>query len=46
MHRSSIIPGLGEALKVQHELSDILFLTVCAVIYGSEVWDEIEDFST
>lgn len=29
---------------MQHQLSDILFLTVCAVICGAEGWDEIEDF--
>ena len=43
-HYLSIIPGFRQSWKVQHQLSDILFLVVCAVICGSEGWDEIEDF--
>ncbi|PJE79151.1 hypothetical protein CI610_01900 [invertebrate metagenome] len=30
--------------KVEHKLSDILLLTICAVIAGAEDWEEIEDF--
>ena len=30
--------------KVMHKLSDILLLTICAVIAGYDGWDEIEDF--
>ncbi|RAR56801.1 DDE family transposase [Onishia taeanensis] len=44
MHHFSIVPDFRQAGKVQHQLSDILFLTVCAVICGAEGWDEIEDF--
>lgn len=43
MHHLSIVPDFRQAWKVQHQLSDILFLTVCAVICGAEGWDEIED---
>ena len=43
-HYLSIIPGFRQSWKVQHQLSDILFLVVCAVICGSEGWDEIEYF--
>lgn len=28
----------------QHELIDILFLSICAVLCGAEGWEEIEDF--
>ncbi|WP_247686904.1 transposase family protein [Pseudoalteromonas luteoviolacea] len=31
--------------KVQHLLSDILFLTISAVIAGCQGWEEIEDFA-
>ncbi|MBF8224040.1 ISAs1 family transposase [Halomonas sp. 328] len=44
MHHLSIVPDFRQAWKVQHQLSDILCLTVCAVICGAEGWDEIEDF--
>lgn len=30
--------------KIRHKLSDILFLTVCAIIAGADEWVEIEDF--
>lgn len=40
----SVVPDFRQPWKVQHQLSDILFLVVCAVICGSEGWDEIEDF--
>jgi predicted transposase YbfD/YdcC len=42
MHHLSIVPDFRQAWKVQHQLSDILFLTVCAVICGAEGWDEIQ----
>ncbi|WP_168017049.1 transposase family protein, partial [Halomonas salinarum] len=38
MHHLSIVPDFRQAWKVQHQLSDILFLTVCAVICGAEGW--------
>ncbi|MBS4155576.1 transposase family protein, partial [Cobetia sp. MC34] len=44
MHHLSIVSDFRQAWKVQHQLSDILFLIVCAVICGAEGWDEIEDF--
>ena len=44
MHHLSIVPDFRQAWKVQHQMSDILFLTVGAVICGAEGWDEIEDF--
>ena len=28
----------------QHELIDILFLSICAVLCGADGWEEIEDF--
>jgi predicted transposase YbfD/YdcC len=43
-HYFSITPDFRQSWKVQHQLSYILILVVCAVIYGSEGWDEIEDF--
>ncbi|WP_276605694.1 transposase family protein [Onishia niordana] len=44
MHHLSIVPDFRQAWKVHHQLSDILFLTVFAVICGDEGWDEIGDF--
>ena len=44
LHYLSIIPDFRQSWKVQHQLFDILILVVCAVICGSEGWDEIEDF--
>ncbi|EKP2914223.1 transposase family protein [Escherichia coli] len=29
---------------MEHKLSDILLLTICAVISGAEGWEDIEDF--
>jgi predicted transposase YbfD/YdcC len=28
----------------QHQLMDILFLSICAVLSGAEGWEDIEDF--
>ena len=44
MHHLSVFPDFRQAWKVQHELSDILFLIVSAVICGAEGWNKIEDF--
>lgn len=30
----------------RHELMDILFLSICAVLCGAEGWEEIENFGT
>lgn len=35
----SIIPDYRHPRKVEHKLSDILLLTICAVISGAEGWD-------
>ena len=32
----SITPDYRQAWKVKHNLSDILLLTICAVIFGAE----------
>ena len=44
MEHISIIPDYRQAQKVEHKLSDILLLTICAVISGAEGWEDIEDF--
>ncbi|STH73731.1 H repeat-associated protein [Escherichia coli] len=44
MEHISIIPDYRQAWKVEHKLSDILLLTICAVISGAEGWEDIEDF--
>ena len=40
----SIIQDYRQTGKIEHKLSDILLLTICAVIAGAEGWEEIEDF--
>ena len=35
----SVIPEYRQAWKVEHKLSDILLLTICAVIFGAEGWE-------
>ncbi len=44
MEHISIIPNYRQAWKMEHKLSDILLLTICAVISGAEGWEDIEDF--
>ena len=44
MEHISITPDYRQAWKVEHKLSDILLLTICAVISGAEGWEDIEDF--
>ena len=44
MEHISITPDYRQAWKVVHKLSDILLLTICAVISGAEGWEDIEDF--
>ncbi len=44
MEHISIIPDYRQAWKVEHKLTDILLLTICAVISGAEGWEDIEDF--
>lgn len=44
MKHISIIPGYRQSLEVDHKLSDILLLSICAVISGAEGWEDIEDF--
>ncbi len=43
MEHISIIPDYRQAWKGEHKLSDILLLTICAVISGAEGWEDIED---
>ncbi|MGG7388632.1 transposase family protein, partial [Escherichia coli] len=40
----SIIPDYRQTWKVKHKLSDILLLTIYAVVSGAAGWDDIEDF--
>lgn len=40
----TIINDPRQQWKVEHKLSDILFLAIVAVIGGAEGWEEIEDF--
>lgn len=40
----SIIHDHRQPWKIIHKLSDILFLSIVAVIGGAEGWDEIADF--
>lgn len=44
MKHITIIPDYRQSWKVEHNLSDILLLTICAVIAGAEGWEDIEDF--
>lgn len=40
----SVIHDPRQEWKVSHSLSDILFLTVVAIIAGAEGWEDIADF--
>ncbi len=40
----SILTDLRQPWKIDHKLTDILLLMICAVIGGAESWEEIEDF--
>ena len=42
----SIISDPRQAWKIEYKLTDILLLTITAVIGGAEGWEEIEDFGT
>ena len=44
MEHISVIPDYRQAWNVEHKLSEILLLTICAVISGAEWWEDIEDF--
>ncbi|UES02972.1 ISAs1 family transposase [Escherichia coli] len=44
MEHISIIPDYRQAWKVEHKLSDILLLTICAVISGAEGWEDARGF--
>jgi len=33
-----------QAWKVEHKLHEIVVMTICAVMSGCEIWEEIEDF--
>lgn len=43
MAHISIIPDYRQPWKIEHKLSDILLLTICAVISGAEGWEDIQD---
>ena len=40
----SIIRDPRQSWKIEHKLTDIIFLMVAAVIAGAEGWEDIEDF--
>ncbi len=40
----SILKDYRQSWKIDHKLTDILLLMICAVISGSESWEDIEDF--
>lgn len=40
----SILHDPRQTWKTEYTLTDIIFLTIAAVIGGCESWDEIEDF--
>ncbi len=44
MEHISVIPDYRQAWKIEHKLSDILLLTICAVIPGAEDYEDIEGF--
>ena len=44
MKHITIIPDYRQSWKVVHKLSDIMLLTICAVISGAEGWEDVEDF--
>ena len=44
MKHISIIPDYRQPWKLEHKLSDILLLTICAIISEAEGWEDIEDF--
>ena len=44
LNQLSIIRDPRQPRKVHHNLVDVLFLAITAVISGSEGWEEIEDF--
>ena len=43
MDHISVISDPRQAWKVEHSLTDIIFLMVTAVIAGAEGWEDIED---
>ncbi len=46
MNSLSVIYDPRQSWKVDHKLTDILILIICAVIAGCEGWEEIEDFGS
>ncbi len=44
MNSLSAIYDPRQPWKVEHKLTDILILIICAVIAGCEDWEEIDDF--
>jgi predicted transposase YbfD/YdcC len=44
INQLSIIRDTQQLRKVHHNLVDVLFLAITAVISGCEGWEEIQDF--
>ena len=44
MNTLSVIYDPRQQWKIEHKLTDVLVLIICAVIAGCEGWEEIEDF--
>ncbi len=44
INQFSELQDLRQPWKVDHQLSDILLLTICAMIGGAKGWTEIADF--
>lgn len=40
----SIIKDPWQQWKIEHKLTDIIFLSIVAVIGGADGWEEIQDF--
>ena len=40
----SIIKDPRQQWKIEHKLTDIIFLSIVAVIGGADGWEEIQDF--
>ena len=44
MKHITVIPDYRQSWKIEHKLSDILLLTICAVMSGAEGLEDIEYF--
>ncbi|HGS4462848.1 TPA: ISAs1 family transposase [Vibrio metschnikovii] len=41
-----IIPDYRQQGKVEHKLTDIMLLTICAVLFGQDDWKTIHPYGT